>query len=126
MMGWHELDDHSLPSGVVAVDTKGGRVTLGVKTVKTWRLDRFHSVTPLINNAPGLLAFQLHTDDQGKRTLLSGSSGTLAVACQTYLRQAGAKRGRYLAKLEKGGLIVIDFTTALPQGWLPQKERYQK
>lgn len=121
-MTWHALDEKILPKGVVSVDTEKGRVIFGVSTVRAWKLRRFQTVTPMVNSVPGLVAFQLYSDDKGRHILARAKArDTFSVSCQAALRKAGAERGRYLAHRETDGLIIVDFSRKLPEGWVPYR-----
>lgn len=118
---WHDVEERALPRGVIGTDKKCSRVIIGADTVRAWKLDRFSTVTLKKNSAPGLVAFQLHTDDKGTRKLGSAGSGgeTLQISCQTVLHEA-QPHTRYLAKREADSLIVVDFSRPVPVGWTPQ------
>jgi len=121
---WHDLDDQILPVGVVSVDGAKSKVTFGARTVRTWKLLKFQSVTIKTNGVPGLVAFQLYTDQQGRRrvNVAKPHKLTLTIACGRALRIA-EPNGRYPAKKESDGFVTVDFSHRLPQGWRPQAQR---
>jgi len=109
----------------MSVDKKVSRIALGASTVRTWKLQRYFTATVRVNSAPGLVAMQLYTGDEGKRVVTRAHAGddTLFISCQAVLRVAGAEHGRYLAHKDADGFLVIDFGNQLPQGWVPQVGR---
>ena len=122
---WRDIEDRTLPRGVVSVEGSErapDRVLFGAKTVKAWKLDKYRSVTPQENSNPSLIAFQFFKDSRGKRAWShSGHRGaSRAVSCQRSLKNAGAKKGRYLAVRDKDNFVVVDFSHKLPAGWTPQ------
>jgi len=121
---WHDIDDQILPVGVVSVDGQKSKVTFGARTVRTWKLLKFKSVTFKTNGISGLVAFQMYTDQQGRRRISGVKEKGLAftIACARALRMA-EPNGRYSAKLESAGFITVDFSHRLPQGWRPQTQR---
>jgi len=115
---WHDIDDPILPVGVVSVDARKSRVTFGARTARAWKLLKFKSVTVKTNDVPGLVAFQMYTDQRGTRCINVAKQKklTLTIACAAALRMA-EPNGRYSAKKEKDGFFTVDFSHRLPSGW---------
>ena len=120
---WHDVDDQILPVGVVSVDGQKSKVTFGARTVRTWKLLKFKSVNVKTNGVPGLVAFQMYTDQRGTRRISGVKEKGLAftIACARALRIA-EPNGRYSAKKESDGFVTVDFSHRLPQGWRPQAQ----
>jgi len=124
-MAWHEVDNWTLPVGVIAADKSLTRISIGAATVRAWRLRRFATATVLINSAPGLVAVHFYEGKEGKRVVTrpGPDDNTLIIRCAAVLRVAGAEHGRYLAHKDADGFLVIDFGNQLPPGWTPQAGR---
>ena len=120
---WHDVDDQVLPVGVVSVDGQKSKVTFGARTVRAWKLLKFKSVTVKTNGVPGLVAFQMYADNRGRRRINMARQKklTLTIACARTLRIT-EPNGRYLAKKENDGFVIVDFSHRLPQGWRPQAQ----
>ena len=121
---WHDIDDQILPVGVVSVDGRKNKVTFGARTVRAWKLLKFQSVTVKTNGTPGFVAFQMYSDQQGRRrvNVAKQKKLTLTIACAGALRTT-EPNGRYLAKKQMDGFIVVDFSKRVPAGWMPNAER---
>lgn len=106
---WQDIEDRTLPAGVIAVDKYVTHVVFGALTVRAWGLKRYRTISPKLNDNPDLIAFQLYEGDGGTRGLNScGKADTRCVSCASTIRGAGAEKGRYRAH-HRDGWITIDF-----------------
>jgi len=121
---WRSIDDRAIPAGLVATDGRCEKVIFGVRTVRAWKLDQYQSATVKTNDTPGLVAFQFYTDGQGARvvTRVGIDKKTRRIACAGILHST-KPHGRYLAKQESAGFVVVDFSHQAPQGWKADQRR---
>lgn len=106
---WRDVEDRTLPTGVVKVDAAVTRVVFGAKTVRAWGLTRYKTISPKRNDSPDIVAFQLYEGDGGTRSLHKrGKADTRVVSCAGMLRGIGVDPGRYRAH-HKSGWILVDF-----------------
>jgi len=120
---WREVEERTMGVGIGSIDVRSSRFSFGAATVRAWNLTRYHSATPLQNDSPGLVAFQMYVNGDGNRRLLRAGRGgeTLAVSCQRVLSQAGAKPGRYKMHRDRDGFITVDFARGKPDQFAPRR-----
>ena len=122
---WHDVEDRTLPTGVVAVDEKVTHIVFGAKTVRHWGLARYKTVSPKANDSPDLIGFQFYEGDGGTRNLNKrGAADTRAVSCASVLRNIGVKPGRYRAH-HRNGWITVDFRLGKVDQFAPRKNHEQ-
>lgn len=98
-----------LPPGIVTVYNKCDRVTFGKAAADRWRLCRFKTVKPFIDDESGLAGFQFLRNGDGSACAHKTEDGALVIYCKGLLREAGAAPGRYRAHRERDGFVVVDF-----------------
>jgi len=107
---WREIQERTLPAGMVSVSTGSTRVVFGTKTMRAWKLRRFHSVTVLYDDKADLVGFQFHENGDGNRSFVRfGLGNACYVSCQGLLRTHGVKPGRYHIRKERDTFLTVNF-----------------
>lgn len=119
---WRDVENRTLPAGVVAVNEAVTHVVFGAMAVRSWGLKRYKTISSKLNDNPDLVGFQLYEDDEGTRRLHSrGKADTRVVSCASAIRGAGAKPGRYRAH-HRSGWIIVDFRLGKVDQFSPRRK----
>jgi len=102
---------NAIPHGAVGVSPTLYGVTFGRSTVEPWGLKRFKTVNVLTDGKlPSVIAFQFCQDGVGDYSCdRKTDCSSLSVHCTSLLKEKGVSPGRYSARLDKPGFVIVDF-----------------
>jgi len=122
---WYDIEDRTLPAGVITVDKGVTHVIFGAKTVRAWGLKKYETISPKMNDNPDLVASQFYEGEGGKRRLRTrGKADTRVVSCANAIRYAGAEPGRYWEQ-RRDGWITVDFRLGKVDQFSPRRKKHE-
>lgn len=104
------------PPNCASIGAKRLGIAFGVQTVKPWGLAAFGSVNVMTDpDLPLMVALQFIEDRKGDYKPDKYRGTNLMVRCAALVKKLGVKPGLYSARLDKPGLVIVDFSLRVPK-----------